>query len=785
MLAHGLVLFLAFFAQAESTGPLIDLSAATVVTDRGTGVLDKAATMLQEEIEERTGVRLDRRTGRPQDGATAVVLATADRLPAGVEVPPLGDWRKPDGYALFVREAGGTAQVYVVGHDPRGALFGAGKLLRSLTLEPGRVAVPGKLRTASAPAYPVRGHQLGYRPTNNTYDRWDLKEYEQYIRDLIVFGTNAIELTASVEQTGERSRHMELPAWEMNARLTSLFASYGLDVWFWLPIRGDVSKPAEAEKELGLQRALFQKTPHLDAVFVPGGDPGDTPPDVLLPFLERMAAGLQAVHPKATLWLSNQGFDDAQNDYLFEYLQENRPKWLAGLVFGPWTHMTLGEMRKRAPGQYPIRRYPDICHCVRCEFPVPHWDRAFAHTLGREPFNPRPEGYTAIHNTQAKFSNGFITYSDGVNDDVNKILFTALGWDVNTDTRAILEEYGEYFVGPGYGDAVADGLYMLEKNWKGPLDLNEGVEETLRHWQALEAAAKPETLANWRFQQCLLRAYYDAYTRRRLLQAMQQESDAHALLRTAPTAGVKPAVEGALKALVPAEDPRIDALRARIEELGAQLYESIGMQLDVERYGGLNPERGCVLDFLDTPLNNRSWLESELKLVLQERDGAKQLERIERILNWEDPGPGGYYDDLGNAEKEPHLVQSPVWSDDPGFIESPQDEFMKGEPGWRLSWMDQAQTLYHTPLRMKYEGLRTDAAYRLRVIYTGRFRARMTLKADDTHEIHGPLAGPSPVAPLEFDIPIDATRDGILELRWDAVEGRGPQVAEAWLVVKE
>ena len=28
----------------------------------------------------------------------------------------------------------------------------------------------------------------------NTYDRWGLKEYEQYVRDLVIWGTNGIEL---------------------------------------------------------------------------------------------------------------------------------------------------------------------------------------------------------------------------------------------------------------------------------------------------------------------------------------------------------------------------------------------------------------------------------------------------------------------------------------------------------------------------------------------------------------------------------------------------------------
>ena len=46
---------------------------------------------------------------------------------------------------------------------------------------------------ATAPAYPIRGHQLGYRAQANSYDAWDAAQFEQYIRELTFFGANSIE----------------------------------------------------------------------------------------------------------------------------------------------------------------------------------------------------------------------------------------------------------------------------------------------------------------------------------------------------------------------------------------------------------------------------------------------------------------------------------------------------------------------------------------------------------------------------------------------------------------
>jgi hypothetical protein len=82
---------------------------------------------------------------------------------------------------------------------------------------------------------------------------------------------------------------------------------------------------------------------------------------------------------------------------------------------------------------------------------------------------------------------------------------------------------------------------------------------------------------------------------------------------------------------------------------------------------------------------------------------------------------------------------------------------------------------------MRYKGL-DAAAYTLRVTYSGRYKPTMTLNADGTYQIHGPLKQPEPIAPVEFPIPQAATADGVLELQWDLVSGRGCQVGEVWLM---
>src|SRR5207247_2255199 len=132
---------------------------------------------------------------------------------------------------------------------------------------------------------------------------------------------------------------------------------------------------------------------------------------------------------------------------------------------------------------------------------------------------------------------GFITYSEGCHDDVNKMVWSALGWDDKADVKDVLRQYGRYFIGPALGDRFAEGLFALEKNWEGAVLENAGIDETLKLFQAMERDAGPREKLNWRFQQALYRAYYDAYVRARLRHETAALNAALARLRQAGEPG--------------------------------------------------------------------------------------------------------------------------------------------------------------------------------------------------------------------------------------------------------
>src|SRR5207302_8030459 len=97
-------------------------------------------------------------------------------------------------------------------------------------------------------------------------------------------------------------------------------------------------------------------------------------------------------------------------------------------------------------------------------------------------------------------------------------------------------QYARYFIGPAFEGRFADGLLALEKNWVGPVLESAGIDETLKAFRAMERDAGPREKLNWRFQQALYRAYYDAYTRARLKHETAALDAAVARLRDAKTA---------------------------------------------------------------------------------------------------------------------------------------------------------------------------------------------------------------------------------------------------------
>lgn len=776
---------------------LIDVTRATVVTPAGLNVQERTAVrVLVEEVARRTNVRMPVATEWPADSVAVIAVGPVARSSnwAARGLRNAGAAANParEGYRLSLNKAGrGAPTVLVLGADSRGVLFGVGRLLRELRMTPASIRVPDGLGIVSAPQVALRGHQLGYRPKTNAYDAWDVPMWEQYIRDLAIFGTNAIELIPPRSDDAPDSPHFPLPQIDMMVEMSRIADEYGQDVWIWYPaLDKDYGDPRQVEFALKEWAEVFSKLPRINAIFVPGGDPGHTQPKHMMALLEKQTASLHKYHPKAEMWMSPQGFTKEWMDEFYGILK-TEPTWLTGIVFGPQVRDSLPVLRASLPKRYRIRHYPDITHSLRSQYPVPDWDVAHALTSNREQINPRPLDQALIFRSLLPYVSDFITYSEGANDDVNKIVWSGLGWDPKTDVLQILHDYSRYFLGERYTDSFAQGLLALERNWRGPLASNTSVYTTLEQFQAMERAATPRDLRNWRFQQALYRAYYDAYVRSRLLHETAIEERALDRLRGATRGATRDAMVDARRILDDVQQKPAPEWRLRVYTLAEALFQSIRQQLSVERYRAIAVGRGATLDSLETPLNNRGWLLARFEEISALPSEDDRMSAIDRVVRWTDPGPGGYYDDLGNPNQQPHLLRGLPYEEDPQRFKSTMTGFGY-RPDWRLSWMTHAESFWETPLQMRYTSLDPAARYRIRIVYAGDVFSMTTLiklVANDRYEIHPPLRKESPIKPVEFDIPLEATRGGELTLTFSAPPGmgsagRGNQIAEVWLMKK-
>jgi hypothetical protein len=776
---------------------LVDVTGATIVTPVSLNVQERTAVrVLVEEIAKRTNVRLPVSAQWPADTVAAIAVGPIASAPiwagTGLRGAPSATAPGREGYRVALNSGGrGAPTVLVLGADPRGVLFGVGRLLRELRMNRGSVRVPAGLSIVSTPEVALRGHQLGYRPKTNAYDAWDVPMWEQYIRDLVIFGSNAIELIPPRSDDAADSPHFPLPQIDMMVEMSRIADEYGQDVWIWYPaLDKDYGDPQQVEFALQEWAEVFAKLPRINAVFVPGGDPGHTQPKYLMALLERQTASLRKNHPQAQMWVSPQGFTKAWMDEFYGILK-SEPAWLTGIVFGPQVRDSLPVLRANTPTRYRIRHYPDITHSLRSQYPVQDWDVAHALTSNREQINPRPIDQALIFRSLLPHVTDFITYSEGPNDDVNKFVWSGLGWDPKIDVLQILREYSRYFIGDRYTDTFAQGLLALERNWRGPLAANSAVYTTLERFQAMERAAAPRDLLNWRFQQALYRAYYDAYVRGRLLYETAIEERALNRLRSARNGESRQALADARMLLDEARMKPAEEWRLRVYTLAEALFQSIRQQLSVERYRAIAVGRGATLDSLETPLNNSGWLLARFAEADALETEPERMAAIDRIVRWTDPGPGGYYDDLGNPAQQPHLVRGLSYEEDPQRFRSTMTGFGY-RPDWRLSWMTHAESFWDTPLQMRYSRLDPTAQYRVRIVYAGDVFSMNTLIrliANDKYEIHPPIPKASPIKPVEFDIPVDATRGGELTLTFSAPPGmgsagRGNQIAEVWLMRK-
>ena len=193
------------------------------------------------------------------------------------------------------------------------------------------------------------------------------------------------------------------------------------------------------------------------------------------------------------------------------------------------------------------------------------------------------------------------------------------------------------------------------------------------------------------------------------------------------------------------------------------------------------------MDGIDEPLNDIAWLTAQFKEIRKLDSEPAKLAAIDKLVNRTNPGPGGFYDNMGSHYSMDRIYNPTPWEDDPGTLRSPRIAFYykvdrDSDRDIPMAWKNQVGTIYETPLELVYDNLDPDATYTARIAYRGRRSRMLQLVANDKYKIHDMLRTMKP--PIrEFPIPKEATASGKLKLTWTCGEGqRGSQVCEIWLI---
>ena len=502
----------------------------------------------------------------------------------------------------------------------RGLIYGYSYFLRKIRISGSAITLIKDISGSYSPDKKIRGHQLGYRPLNNTYDKWSFEQYRRYYLDIMYFGSNTCEHMPYEKGSSNKNELMLYDEEEFLVKATEMADELDLDVSVWYPNSEDNIEAAIKRRE-----EVFSAVPRLDILFPPGSDPGSLPPDELARRCTEFSKILKKYHPDAEVWPSAQQphSDPTWGTKLIEVLKTN-PEGIDGIITGPNRAFDIDTLRRLLPAKYPIRLYPDITHNVRCEYPVhfenDDWHYALTTALSRECINPRPTEYRTIHKLTERYVVGSVSYSEGVNDDINKAVWADLDFFPEVSVRETLLDYSRLFLYGADEEKIADAILGLEKNWEGAPENNPQIENTLKAFEEI-LSENPELSENWRFVQCIFRARCDAFVRRKILFENALIEEASYYIR-------KENCEKAKEILSVAFPENITHLRKLIDEDADKLYELIGIQLEVERYHAMSWERGSTLDTIDLPVTNRPWLINKIAEAETREDKNAFLVRV-------------------------------------------------------------------------------------------------------------------------------------------------------------
>ncbi len=766
----------------------------------------------------------------------------------------------PEGFLLKLLHGSSPPTLVAAGVDSRGCLYAVGEILRRVVVHDNAFELPDHLDLRTAPAFEIRGTQYGQSHVAKKLAHvrdWTTAETERVILDYALAGANIFSTAPGPRfdfiksfglmtqggfgaNTGTDPKH---PEW-------NAFESIGRTGYVCL------SEPGAREYMLRKCESQFKNSPTYDLVKFHGGDGGGCECDRCNPYgkkfihlVEQMATIIHRYHPTTRVYFTNQKFDDEDDQAIFDYLNEKPRDWLWAWGYGPGSDATTWQPGHRQTHRMDLFRYPGFGpyglypkeilhqmpkrHALLFYNEITHWkyaqhayiqmypradrngdlpppwsheiyerqpDQALTMVYNRLSFYAWPRFYHRVFNDLMPYGIGDITHSSGHHDHFNQWMWQRLLWAPRTTIQDVVDEYCTTWFGPQAAPNMAEALFQLEENLAEQPDTPLKDKQGISHYydlvqQAGEQMPPHMMKENWLWRMHMQKATLDCYVQLavRRQHELQKRVEQH-LAMSLDSTDLNNAID---QAFLWFDQIKESSQMVRLREEAGRLGEQSNQLFGVRNEGYFNLEH----DFLGL-----GWLKRQLERARNAPTDEK-LELLSMIVDYENPGEGGFYDNLGTANVAPHVTFGYPYDHGQPYVSEMLAE--GNRPSQRSMHFTQNEDQGVT---LTYQDLDPAATYRIRFTlvrpwFQERYRMRMNQKSQtifaDKHVLAQNVELPEQMSDFfTYEIPSTATRDGKLTIRfarakdvargdrvtveqWRNSGGWGTLVSEAWLMKNE
>lgn len=441
--------------------------------------------------------------------------------------------------------------ITIIAADSRGILFGLGKLLHSSNLTINGL-VPGNWHGLSIPDKPFRKI---YFATHfyNFYHSAPLEKIKEYIEELALWGYNGLVVWFDMHHfTGIN----DPKAQEMLDRLAFLLRKgkkVGMDSALTLLANEGYSTTPESLKATpplqlkvrgrfgveicpsrvgGSELILNQIVEEMDAFVARGVTPDylsiwpydqggcgckDCTPwgsngflkmtNLITEMAKKKIPGIKIIQ---STWLFDAEVDEGEWYGLSEAYRVKPP--LVDFIMAD-SHNEFPEylLDNPAPGNLPLLNFPEIS--MWGSFP---WGGFGA--------NPLPQRFNKIWDSVKNKLVGGFPYSEGIFEDINKVIYSQFYWNSNSVVYDIVREYVSFEYSEQYAEEITEVIFILEKNHglnkrrgnsKAEIPQQDyGAERAFRIIQHIDTKLPKNVRNSWRWRILAVRVMLDYEFRR-------------------------------------------------------------------------------------------------------------------------------------------------------------------------------------------------------------------------------------------------------------------------------